>query len=77
VCAQGYVRIDVAQSRGGGLQLGASDVRAPVQDLALQVAQVDGVEIDEPDAADPGGREIERERRAQAAGTHHQHACCP
>ena len=45
-----------------------------VQDLALQVAPVDGVEIDEPDRADAGRREVERGGTAEAAGADEQHA---
>ncbi len=39
-----------------------------VDDLALQVGFVDDVEVDQADGADAGGGEIERERRAEAAG---------
>ena len=41
--------------------------------LPLQVAEVDDVEIDDADAADAGGGEIHRGRRAEAAGADAQH----
>jgi len=40
-----------------------------VKNLPLQVAEVDGVEIDDADRADTCCREIQRGRRSQAAGT--------
>ena len=39
-----------------------------MDDLALQVGFVDGVEVDQADGADAGSGEVERERRAEAAG---------
>ena len=39
-----------------------------MDDLALQVAGVDDVEVDEAEGADAGGGEVEGERRAEAAG---------
>ena len=41
--------------------------------LALQVGEIDHVEIHQADAADAGRREIQAERRAQAAGADQQH----
>ncbi len=45
-----------------------------MQDLPLQIAEIDHVEIDEADAADAGGREIQAQRRAETAGADEQHA---
>ena len=45
-----------------------------VQDLTLKVAQVHGVEVDEPDGPHPGRRQVERRRRPQAARTDQQDA---
>ena len=45
-----------------------------VQDLALQVAQVDRVEVDEPDRADPRRGEVEGCGAAETAGTDEEHA---
>src|SRR6476619_6009832 len=43
-----------------------------VEDLALQVRQVDHVEVDDADRADAGGREVERRRGAETAGADEQ-----
>ena len=44
-----------------------------VDHLALQVGGVDDVVVDEADRADPGRGEVERGRRAEAAGAEQQH----
>ena len=44
-----------------------------VDHLALQVGEIHHVEIDEADAADARGRQIQAQRRAQSAGAHQQH----
>ena len=54
-------------------QLRPADVRRPVQDLPLQVAEVDDVEVDDAERADAGGREIHRDRRSESAGADAQH----
>ena len=41
-------------------------------DLALQVGEVDAVVVDDRDAADAGRAEVQRHRRAEAAGADHQ-----
>ncbi len=46
-----------------------------MQDLALQVAAIDQVEIDETECADPGRSQVQRGGRSQAAGADQQHAC--
>ena len=43
-----------------------------MDDLALQVGEVDNVVVDDADGTDPGGGQIEQQRRAEAAGTDHQ-----
>jgi len=43
-----------------------------VEDLALEVRQVDDVEVDDADRADAGGREIERGRGSEPAGADQQ-----
>ncbi len=68
---------DVAVERGQrdlcrrGLE--HSDPVLGVEDLALQVAPVDGVEVDKADRADAGCREIEGSRTAEPAGSDEQH----
>ena len=48
--------------------------RGAVDDLPLQVAEVDDVEVDEAERADAGRGEIERRRRAEPARADAQHA---
>src|ERR1019366_946639 len=43
--------------------------------LPLQVRKVHHVEVHEAERADARRREVERERRAEAARSHAQHAC--
>src|SRR5207302_4429774 len=52
------VRIDVAQAIARGLELGTAYSRRPVQNLALQVGQIDRIEIDKPDRPNSRGCEI-------------------
>ena len=44
-----------------------------MQDLALQVAGVDLVHVDDADRADACGGEVQRGGRTETAGTEHQH----
>ena len=44
-----------------------------MDDLTLQVGHVDDIEINNPDAADARGREVEAQRRAQTASAYHQY----
>ena len=57
--------------RRGGLR--HPDPLGVVDHLALQVGGVDDVVVDEADRADAGGGEVERGRRAEAAGAEQQH----
>ncbi len=45
-----------------------------MQHLALQIAEIDGIEIDQPDAANAGRREIQAQWRAKTARADQQHA---
>ena len=58
---------------GGGIDLVAAHVLGEVNHLALQVGEIDHVEIHQADAADAGGGQIQAERRAEPAGAHQQH----
>lgn len=65
--------------KGGGQRrthksLGFLDVLVPEEKLSIQVAQVDGVEVDNVDLAEPSADEILEELTADTAGAHHQHA---
>ena len=59
----------------GGVELFAANVFGRVDDLALQIAGVDDVEVDEAQCADAGRGQIERERRAESARAHAENAC--
>src|SRR5262249_39684840 len=63
-----HLGVNVWQALLGRLQLGAADVRGAVQHLALQVAEIDDVEIDQADAAAPRRGQVQTERRAETAG---------
>ena len=66
----GVERLD-RQPRRLGLR--RADPLGVVDHLALQVGGVDDVVVDHADRADPGGGEVERGRRAEAAGADQQH----
>ena len=66
----GVERLDRLPRRLG---LGLADALGVVDHLALQVRLVDQVVIDDPYRADPGRGQVERGRRAQAAGAQQQH----
>ncbi len=68
------VGVDLGQALAGCRELRPAHVRGAVEHLAMEVRLVDHVEVHEPQGADPGGRQVEGERRAQAAGSHHQDA---
>ncbi len=69
-----HLGVDGLEPVAGRLQLGPADVGGAVQHLALQVAEIDHVEIDQADAADAGGGEVQAQRRAEAAGADEQDA---
>src|SRR5258705_11026563 len=68
------MRIEIVQPILRGVELRAADRRGPVQQLALQVAEVDTVEADDADAAAACRGEVHRGGRAEAAGADAQHA---
>ncbi len=57
----------------GGVDLRHADAVVRVGHLALEVREVDHVVVDEPDRADAGRGQVERRRRAEAAGAEQQH----
>ena len=57
----------------GGVDLGDADALGGVDHLALEVGEVDDVVVDDAERADAGGGEVERGRRAEAAGAEQQH----
>ena len=67
------VRVERVDLLLGGVDLGHADAVGRVDDLALQVGDVDHVVVDDAERADAGGGEVERGRRAEAAGAEQQH----
>src|SRR5207248_10526791 len=68
------VGVDGLQGLGGGLRLRLANVGGAVKDLALQVAGVDLVEVDDAQGAHAGRRQVKRRRRAQTARAQQEHA---
>ena len=58
----------------GGVELTAANVPGGVDDLPLQVACVDHVEIHQPKRPDAGRGKIQRKRRAETASSHAEDA---
>src|SRR5207302_8613803 len=57
----------------GRVKLRASYIGGGVNDLALQVREVDDIEVDKTERAHARGGEIQRERRAHASGANAEH----
>jgi hypothetical protein len=68
-----HVRIDVADAIARRVQLGASDIAGAVQDLTLEVREIHDVEVHEPERADTGRGEIQRDRRAEPPRSDDEH----
>ena len=68
-----YVGVDGGQRLLRGVDLALADAVDVVEDLALQVRLVDDIHVDDADRADAGSRQVERGRRAEAAGAEQQH----
>jgi hypothetical protein len=67
------VGVDLGDRLLGRESLGLVDVADAVDDLALEVGLVDGVELGDAERADPCGCEVEQGGRAQATGADHEH----
>ncbi len=67
------VRIQALEHDLGGVDLELADGRGGVNDLALQVAGIDGVEVDEADRPHSSCGQIHCKRSAQAAGADAQY----
>ncbi len=68
------VGVELGERLLGRVDLALADAVDVVEDLALQVRRVDDVHVDDAERADARGREVERGRRAEAAGAEEQHA---
>lgn len=52
--------------------LGLPDIRQAIDGLAVQIAGIQGIRIDQPETSHPGTREILHDRTAEAAGADDQ-----
>ena len=52
----------------------AADIAGAVQDLALEVREIDGIEINEANPADAGGGKVESDRGAESARSYTENA---
>jgi hypothetical protein len=66
-------RVEIVEAVGRGVHLLAAHVVRVVQDLALQVGQVDAVEVHDAERPDPGRGQVRGGRRAEATGPDAQH----
>ena len=65
----GALGVEGAQGFSGGFSLGLAHGRRAVDDLAVQVGEGDGVVVEKQDAPHACACQVEKGRRAQAAGT--------
>jgi len=67
-----YLGVEGSDGLADRIDLGLPDALDAVGDLALQVGEIDRVVVDHGELADTGRAEVERDRRAQAAGADDQ-----
>ncbi len=63
-----HAGVDRGERVPGAVDLQRTDTIGRMHDLPLQIGQVDPVGIGDAKGPDPGGGEIEQQRRAEAAG---------
>ena len=73
-CAHLDFRIEIADRLARRLDLVLTDVVVVMDDLALQIRELDDVEVAEHQMADAGGGQIHGHRRSQSAHADNQHA---
>jgi hypothetical protein len=73
VLHDGHEGVERLQLLFGRVELGPAYIFGAVNDLALQIAEVDHVEVDEAQSADARGGEVKGEGRAEASGAHAEH----
>ena len=66
------LRVERLDAPPGRVHFLLADPLGGVDDLALEVGQVDDIEVDDADRADPGRRQIEHRRRAEPARANEQ-----
>ena len=71
-----HVRVDVANAIGRGVELRSPDIARPVDYLALEVGDVDGIEVDETQRSNACGSEIKCGGRSEAACTYEEDLRC-
>jgi hypothetical protein len=69
----GDMRVDAGDRLRCAVDLRPAGIGLAMDDLPLKVGQRDRVVVDEAERADAGGGELGDDRRAEAAGAHHQH----
>ena len=68
------VGVEREAGRARRVDLGGADAGRRVRDLALEVGELDGVEVGEGQVPDAGGGEVHRHRRAESAEPDDEHA---
>ncbi len=69
-----HQRVDGAKSRARGIGFSLADTVGVVQKLALQVRQLDRIEVGDPDPSHAGRSQVERCRRSESARADNQNA---
>ena len=69
------VGIDFLDAVAGAVELFATDIFGPMQNLALEVGIIHHVKIHQPECADAGGGKVEADRRSQSACADAKHFC--
>ena len=64
--------VQIVQATGGGFDFRAANVAGAEQDLALEIGEIHAIEIDEADASNARGGEIQAEWRSKTAGANAQ-----
>ena len=67
-----HQRVQGGDGVTGGLDLGPAHIRDAVDHLALEVAQVHGVVVDDSQGSHSGGGQVQQRGRAEAAGADHE-----
>ncbi|MNQ75707.1 hypothetical protein D3C85_905110 [compost metagenome] len=68
------MRVERGETRHGRIDLGLADAGRVVDHLALQVGQIDRIEVGQLQLADPGRGQVQRHRRAETTEADDQHA---
>ncbi len=69
------VGVEVLEPLGGGLDLVFADVGDAEENLPLEIAGADDIDVGQADGADAGGGEVEADRASQAARADAEDLC--